>query len=339
MKVENEEATGSQETGHTDAGDAAGTEGAEKQGSLSLSVEEAAKALLEMEGETGAGGKSEETIEREEAEGKQEKPDDRTTDEVKKEKVVFTPEQQAVLETRIGKEVAKTKAMEERLGKIQEELDKNRRARESDGGGAVPIFEMTAQELDALEEKAERMVEFAEEHWDGVPDAKDPETMKHTPESIRAAHRTYSKMLRQIPEARKASAERGDVERAVSQLYPELAEGGARAQEFHQFAKMMGPEFRKLPNAKVIFAHALLGEQLERARMAKMQDTGRRSVKAGEEREEPPRLPVGSRSGRKAGTATQETGTAGKKELNLKRLVDSGGSFRTAVEVLEEAGF
>jgi hypothetical protein len=156
-------------------------------------VEEAAKALLEMEGETGAGdgeGKADDG-QRTTDNGRRTTDDgQQTTDEVKKEKVVFTPEQQAVLETRIGKEVAKTKAMEERLGKIQEELDKNRRARESDGGGAVPIFEMTAQELDALEEKAERMVEFAEEHWDGVPDAKDPETMKHTPESIRAARET-----------------------------------------------------------------------------------------------------------------------------------------------------
>jgi hypothetical protein len=142
----------------------------------------------------------------------------------------------------------------------------------------------------------------------------------------------YGAMLRRIPRVRETARARAEIEGTLAERFPELADGRSeQSQQFARFAKAAGPAFAALPNAKVLFAHMVLGEQVERARMqakAGKTGTGKRGT------EEPPKLPIG-----KSGTGAKVVNTTQPgKGLNLKRLIDSGGDVNTAVEVLMEAG-
>jgi hypothetical protein len=305
------------------AGNPGATDETKTDGSLALTIEEAEAALGE-----GGGKPADET-----QDGKTAKP--AKDGEGKTEKVEFSPEQQAILEARIGKEVAKRKELEEKLETLTQRLDRERAERTERDPEAMPanLAGMNEDQLLNLEERLEKMLEWCDEHPDGQEaDPNDARVKAYTADEVRRARTMYGAMLRKIPRAREGARDRAEVEATLPERFPELADARSeQSRQYAWFAKVAGPQFAALPNAKVLYAHMLLGEQVERARLQA------RAAKAGGERrsqEEPPKLPIG-KGGK--GTRVVEEQPKGKKALNLKRLVDSGGSLETAVEVLMEA--
>jgi hypothetical protein len=293
----------------------AGTDG--KDSSLSLGEEEAAGLLAE----------SEDT-----PDGTAEEPGKTTEDgeePEKPKKVEFTPEQQEILEKRIGKEVAKRKELEDRLSGLEAKLDAERSGKANPDTLPQNVLAMDAEQLDALEARVDKLLDFCEANPDGTEaDANDPKSKAYTAAEIRAARATYSKLARQIPRAREMARERAQVDATIPQRFPELADRGSeRSRQFAAFARAAGPQFAALPNAKVLFAHMVLGEQVELARMKTAAELAQRK-KTGEV---PPKLPIG-----KGATSVSAPAGGGKKTLNLKRLVDSGGNLETAVDMLAE---
>jgi hypothetical protein len=292
-------------------------------GSLSLGEDEAAGILA---GETDETGTATDPDKDAEAEGKA----DKDGEEEKPKKVEFTPEQQDVLEKRIGKEVAKRKELEDRLAGLEAKLDAERSARQGTET-ALPqnVLAMNSEQLDALEARVDKLLDFCEENPDGTEaDPGDPKSKAYTAAEIRAARATYSKMARQIPRAREMARERSQIDATLPERFPELADPrSAQSKQFLAFAQVVGPQFAALPNAKVLFAHMVLGEQVELARHKAA------AAKAGKAKtaEEPPQLPIG-----KGAMKVNVPAAGGKKQLNIKRLVDSRGDLETAVEILAE---
>jgi hypothetical protein len=311
MKIETTEQDGT--PGNETA--TAGTDG--KDSSLSLGEEEAAGLLAESEdtpeGTPGEPGKTTEDGE------EPEKP----------KKVEFTPEQQEILEKRIGKEVAKRKELEDRLSGLEAKLDAERSGKANPDTLPQNVLAMDAEQLDALEARVDKLLDFCEANPDGTEaDANDPKSKAYTAAEIRAARATYSKLARQIPRAREMARERSQIDATLPERFPELADPrSAQSKQFLAFAQVVGPQFAALPNAKVLFAHMVLGEQVELARHKAA------AAKAGKAKtaEEPPQLPIG-----KGAMKVNVPAAGGKKQLNIKRLVDSRGDLETAVEILAE---
>lgn len=187
----------------------------------------------------------------------------------------ITPQVQAKIDRRIGKEVAKTKAAKteaERLAAenaaLKAQLEGKGKAEKPVPSAAVgvhPVMEMTAEELEARESQIFDFEEWAAEHPEGyeAPDGSKSYTAKEIAVSLAKLRRERDWF---IPRARKALEAAAAEDATVQTVYPELLkEGSPDRATLEAFAKRV-PGIKQFSNWKI-----MVGDMIHRERERSVQ--------------------------------------------------------------------
>jgi hypothetical protein len=233
---------------------------------------------------------------------------------------------QQILEREIGKKVAKWHEREEQLLTRIEELE--RTAAGSRPAGALEVLSLSADQLDAEEERIQRVLDFCELHPDGYeadPGDKDDRTL--TAEQVRQAKVENGRRLREIPRARQVLEAKAASERDAVEVYPEMRRGGADRGMYEAFCRRH-PSFRGEPHGLMIVGDMLAMEKMrkERAEAAKRGAGGR-----------PPaaRTLPGQAGGKKPSVAAGSKGAEG---YTMARMIADGGTVEAATRLMMERG-
>jgi hypothetical protein len=257
-------------------------------------TEEAATgAVAETEpgeaGEEAAAGAAAETEPGEVAETELAEGDDGEegtgTDKHAREKL--SPEIQAVLDKRIGKEVAKRKALEdqvsaEQAAKAAAETERDELRARLETAGVKPVTGNTElfaspEALDAREAKVWDLLEFARQHSDGFDGDEKNGIPAYTAEQMREAATRYERELfREIPKAKAVLAQRAQFDAAVTAVeYPALLDPKSQDARIAEHFLRKFPALRMEPDVMVLIGDMLAGE---RARNAKVAAAGAKPV-------------------------------------------------------------
>jgi len=242
----------------------------------------------------------------------------------------FSPEQQAIFEREIGKKVAKFKAVEDELrGEIEtlrSQLETRPATQPETRGGAPDLMALNAGQLDALEQQAQDLADWCEEHAEGYeadPDKKDDQSL--TAEQIRKAKVNQHRLLREIPKVREMQKAVAAAETVAVSEYPELRRGGKDRTMYENFCRVV-PGFRNLPNGLMILGDMIAGE---RARKAKAE-----AAAAGTRKPAPVARPLPGAGGAKKPSVAAAGGR--QPGYTAAQMVKDGGTVEAATRLLLE---
>jgi hypothetical protein len=178
---------------------------------------------------------------------------------------------QAVLDARIGKITATSKAEQARLEARVEELTAEVEAAQGKAGAPAPValpgvhplmFAESTAVLDARLAEIEAFEDFAAEHADGYEGDEAKGLPAWTPEQLRKQVRElHRERDRVIPAARAKLVQRATADAALKQTFAPLFD--RKSAEYAQAQAILKtmPELRRHPNASEIVAKIILGER------------------------------------------------------------------------------
>jgi hypothetical protein len=250
----------------------------------------------------------------------------------------LSPEIQAVLDKRIGKEVAKRKALEdqvaaEQAAKAAAETERDELRARLDTAGVKPVTgkpELFAspEALDAREAKVWELLEFARQHSDGFDGDDKNGIPAYTAEQMREAATRYERELfREIPQAKTVLARRAQFDAAVTAVeYPALLDPKSADARIAERFLAKFPQLRMEPDCMVLIGDMLAGE---RARAAKAAGAGKPvAVKAKTVVKTVVAAPAGQPV---AGLRAEKP----KDKLNMANLARQGFSLESLAEALD----
>lgn len=307
--------------GDATAGDAAETE---LDGDGDATAEDAAGT--EPKGEEAA----------EEPEGDEGDEDEGTgTGKTAREKL--SPEVQAILDKRIGKEVAKRKTLEdqveaERSAKTAAEAERDElRARLETAAvqpavGPAELY-ASAKAVEEREERVWNLLEFARKHADGFDGDEKNGIPPYTAEQMRDAATRYERELfRDLPRVKGVLAQREQFDAAVTaKVYPQLLDPKTPEAKIADRFLRKYPMLRMEPDVMVLIGDMIAGERARKAHGEK------------KDAEKPGVKPVG-KSVVKAPAGQPVSGIGGKppeKGLGMKALAERGFSREALAEALD----
>jgi hypothetical protein len=200
------------------------------------------------------------------------------TDKHAREKL--SPEIQAVLDKRIGKEVAKRKALEdqvsaEQAAKAAAETERDELRARLETAGVKPVTGNTElfaspEALDAREAKVWDLLEFARQHSDGFDGDEKNGIPAYTAEQMREAATRYERELfREIPKAKAVLAQRAQFDAAVTAVeYPALLDPKSQDARIAEHFLRKFPALRMEPDVMVLIGDMLAGERARNAKVA-----------------------------------------------------------------------
>jgi hypothetical protein len=251
-------------------------------------------------------------------------------------KARLTPEQQAAVNKRIGKEVGKRKALEEQLAAIRSDAERQevelKTLREKTTGataaaqGVNPLFMVSDEgELDKRYEQVDDFVAYLEEHEDGVEPSEDGKTKGLTREQVRDQLKKYRRERDMvIPKAREVLKRRLEIDRVETRVvYPDLFNPKSAAHQEREAILRQVPMLGMFPEGNLAIGDMLLG-RIYRAELKKQQQTKKAGAGAPAAKAKPaPRLPTSPAGG--GAKAPGKTGGAKTKNLSATAVVAAGG--------------
>ncbi len=222
-----------------------------------------------------------------------------TTDQVLSNSTSLTPEQQELLNKRVGKEVAKTRAIKEQYeaklkaaeAKLAEQEARLVAAPQQQQAEAVPVAPTAAQPLAhvndvpalmKLREDALNAIDFVEEaledpnRWVQNPNGDGKVTMigdrAYTEADLRASRRTAKATIdRQIPARLQFLSAKNAAQQQAFQKFPFLKDKTTPEYQMAQAAYRENTWLHGLPNADEIIGYQILGRKAEAERQAAAQ--------------------------------------------------------------------
>jgi hypothetical protein len=292
---------------------------------------EGAAAETEPDGDAGNAEPEVET-EAEEPEGDE---DEGTGTKTAREKL--SPEVQAILDKRIGKEVAKRKTLEdqveaERSAKTAAEAERDElRARletaaVQPAAGPAELY-ASAKAVEEREERVWNLLEFARKHADGFDGDEKNGIPAYTAEQMRDAATRYERELfRDLPRVKGVLAQREQFDAAVTaKVYPQLLDPKTPEAKIADRFLRKYPQLRMEPDVLVLIGDMIAGERARKAQGEK-KDAVKPGVK-----------PAG-KSVVKAPAGQPVAGIGGKpqeKGLGMKTLAERGFSREALAEALD----
>jgi hypothetical protein len=310
-------------------GMAAGAQAEEESGADvgAMGVTELGRLLeQEAEGEAEGDGEAQETAETE-LEGEPEAGAEKS-----EKHEPLSPEIQAIIDKRIGKEVAKRKDLEDQLEaergvRAKLEADAKDLTEQLSVKGQAPV---TGNAFDSLEDVEKRedqlwgLLEFVRSNPDGFDGDDKNGIPAYTVAQIREMQTRFERELhRDLPRQKQALVQRAEVDREVTaKVYPELLQNGSKEQRIAERFLRQFPVLRNLPNVNLLLGDMIAGERL---RMAKVEDKGEAGLARtgkGEAGLARTKTAVAAPGGRPVAAV----GVEKKKGLNMRALAESGFS-------------
>ena len=325
-------------------------------GSVTESIEEQEPAAAEPEpeqpedepedadDEDGEGDADAEPGEPEDADDEEDDEDDEPEDEDEEEKgkVEFSPEQQKVLDRRIGKEVGKRKRLEDELAEERQyrealAAEVEEMKQKMDGSepaaapaGVHPLFMLDDEnQIAQREAKLRKFKRIAdEEGWaiDGY-EGSDPEKDPSIPakEIRRRLAAVNEELMHYIPEARKLIRDRVEVDTEAREVYPNLFD--KKHKDYLLFKRVLKtlPILNRYPNRSLIVGDMLAGEQL---RMNKAEEAkGEKPKKL----KKAPKMPRSSGGGGESVPQPKGKKRSAASAVDAKGYAESGGGHDALV--------
>jgi len=267
--------------------------------------------------------------------GKGEKADDgaNAEDKERAERERLTPEQQAAVDRRIGKEVAKRKSLEEQLEAAQEETEGLRTELESArntataAAGVHPLLAAESEkDLNDFDVYLDQVEDWTTTHWDGYEGTDEKKDPSYTAEQVRARHAQLRKERRLLDRARDLYRQREQGKGDVKQVYPDLLDRSTESYREGQRILARIPGLKTAPDGLMLVGDVLAGRQL------RMKSKGNKPGAGASERAL--RLPIDNR-GVTGSSKAHEERTPAKGEINVGRLVEAGGGVDALAAELE----
>lgn len=239
-------------------------------------------------------------------------------------KVEIPPEVQEVIDARIGKEVGRRRAAEERLAEVQREVEGLRGQADKTDGKTVtsvlghPVYGLDETQLGEQERYWQEVEDWCRAHAgrDYAGSEGDPKDPPQSAEVIGDRLVEAGRVLRTIERARSVARRRTDLETTARGKYPELFRAGSDAQVETRKIIRAYPELVAVPGWQ-----GLVGEILA----ARKAGPGAGKAGAGA----PPRVPTGS------STANRGVTNKGKKPSSFDIFARGGFTQDALAEALE----
>lgn len=273
-------------------------------------------------------------------------------DEKVEDKDKLSPEHQAILDKRIGKEVAKRKTLEEDLEKersesarLKEQLESLTDQLEKSDNPAPsnthPLLLVESEkDIEAWEEKYWEFKRWAKKFKDGYSghDAHGNE-ISYTSEDIAARlDNLTEEKERYLPKARDLLSKRAQYEGKVKEVYPELFNRGTS--EYREMLAVVNavPAIKQLPDYKMVVGDIIAGRKARQAKQEEPEKQEKKKEKVQVKlKKQPPKVPVHNAPG-KAGSVSASAGHTANAGINTNKLVEMGGSMDALEELIYQSG-
>jgi hypothetical protein len=184
----------------------------------------------------------------------------------------LTPEQQARVDARIGKEVRRRKEAEEerteareRVAELETQVAELRRGATAQDGPAV----MQAQSEDEIEQREEflqEVIDFCEENRGQDVFDEEKGAVAYTADQVADRLRQARRELRMIPRARKALEQRQQEDAEAAKVWPDLGDPSTELSKAVKAVLRDVPQLAVVPKARLLVADALaMRKQREKA--------------------------------------------------------------------------
>jgi len=239
-------------------------------------------------------------------------------------KAKLTPAQQASVNKRIGKEVARRKSLEEELAaerttvvELRSQLTENS-GRVAGSQGVNELYLVKNEgELDARVDKILQFRRWAREHKDGTEGSADGKSPGYTAEEIAdRLEELEEERSVVIPRVREHLRKKEQVDRYARVVYPELFDAKHKANEVMQNVLAAVPALARYPNVSLVIGDMLAGQQLRMAQEKKAQAGGKA------EAPKAPRVPASPASASRTPTGAREKAGKG---VSAERFMAGGG--------------
>ncbi len=321
-------------------------EGSDDDSDATGSEDESQNAEQNAENEAG-----EETETKEETNTNADEQEEETDDKEK-----LSPELQAVVDKRIGKEVAKRKGLEEDLEKerastttLQDELETLTTQLEespvSTPSNIHPLLMVENEEdIAAWEEKYWDFRRWSKQYKDGYEgEDEQGNDVSYTSEEIAARLDDLTEQKeRFLPQAREALTKRAEFEGKVKAVYPNLFEKKtSEYREMLSIAKAV-PALKQLPDYKMVIGDIIEGRKARLNKAEEETAENNADENSAEKKKEkvkvkikkqPPKVPVHNAPG-KASSVSSSAGDTATKGINTRRFVEMGGGMDALEELL-----
>jgi hypothetical protein len=282
----------------------------------------------EVEGEAQGDGEAQETGAEAGTEGKPEAGSEKS-----EKHEPLSPEIQAIIDKRIGKEVAKRKDLEDQLEAergVREKLEAETKdlTEQLSVKGQAPVTGNAFESLADVEKREDQLwglLEFVRSNPDGFEGDEKNGIPAYNAAQIREMQTRFERELhRDLPRQKQALVQRAEVDREVTaKVYPELFKNGSNDQRIAERFLRQFPVLRNLPNVNLLIGDMIAGERL---RMAKVEEKGEKvTVRT-------TKTAVAAPGGRPVAAI----GVEGKKKgLDIRALAESGFSRESLAAALD----